>query len=171
MEGPFLKTAGETFFWEVNFTDNYNATHGFVYAFCVLTHVIPGANGNGTLATITFKAKTCGSSVLDLTDTKLKNSEGDYILHETKDGSVTVAMYLGDLGSGPPPTFFAFDGIVDGWDLTLFIMCYNGLAPPEAMYLADLGSGPPITWFAFDGQVTGWDLTMFIMCYNDLGPP
>jgi len=129
VEGPFLQTAGETFFWEVNFTDNYNATYGYVYAFCVLTHVIPGADGNGTLATITFKAKTCGGSILDLTDTKLKNSEGDYISHETKDGSVTVAMYLGDLGSGPPPTFFAFDGIVNAWDLTLFIMCYNGLGP------------------------------------------
>jgi hypothetical protein len=38
---------------------------------------------------------------------------------------------VGDLGSPVKyvPTFFACDGIVDAWDLTLFIACYNGLGP------------------------------------------
>jgi hypothetical protein len=169
-EGPFLQTAGETLFWEVNFTDNYNATHGYAYAFCALTHVIPGANGNGTLATITFKAKTCGGSILDLTDTKMKDSEGDYISHETKDGSITVASYLGDLGTGPPPTFFAFDGVIDAFDFALWKACYDGLAPPNAMYLADLGTGPPPTFFAFDGVIDAFDFALWKACYDGLGP-
>jgi hypothetical protein len=107
VEGPFLQTAGETFFWEVNFTDNYNATHGYVYAFCVLTHVIPGANGNGTIAKITFKSMAPGTSVLHLTETKLKNSGGDYIPHQTYDGTVIVKK-PGDANG---------DGVVDAKDL------------------------------------------------------
>ncbi|RLI44399.1 hypothetical protein DRO69_07475, partial [Candidatus Bathyarchaeota archaeon] len=32
-EGPFLKKDGaSTFFWRVEFTDNYNETHGLIYA-------------------------------------------------------------------------------------------------------------------------------------------
>jgi len=68
-EGPFLKTAGEAFFWIVNLADNYNATHGYIRAFCTLTHVIPGPTGNGIIANITFKSKVIGSSILDLTNT------------------------------------------------------------------------------------------------------
>ena len=52
---------------------------------------------------------------------------------------------LGDLG-GPVsyvPTFFAFDRVVNGYDMSLFIQCYKGLAPPEAVYLGDLGGGVP----------------------------
>lgn len=89
--------------------------------------------------------------------------------------STTFGVYiLGDLG-GPVyyvPTFFAFDGKVDGIDLALFIQCYKGLAPPEAMYLGDLG-GPVNyvpTFFAYDGKVDGIDLALFIQCYKGLGP-
>jgi hypothetical protein len=165
-EGPFLKTAGETFFWEVNFTDNYNATHGFVYAFCHLTHVIPGANGNGTIAIITFKSMAHGASVLHLTETKLKNSAGDYISHETVDGTVIIGK-LGDLGGGLPPQFFAFDGEVNGLDAALFRMCYLGQGP---ILLGDLGGGVPPQFFAFDGEVNGLDAALFRMCYLGQGP-
>ena len=138
-EGPFLKTAGETFPWEVNFTDNYNATHGFVYAFCHLTHVIPGANGNGTIAIITFRSMAPGASVLHLTETKLKNSGGGYIPHETRDGSVTIVGKPGDLDE---------DGDVDGFDASLFrkayIFEYNSLAD-----------------FDKDGDVDGLDASQF----------
>jgi len=108
-EGPFLKTAGETFFWVVNLTDNYNATHGYIYAFCILTHVIPGADGTGVIANVTFKSKTHGSSILDLTGTKLKSSAGDYISHGTYDGTVIVKK-PGDVNG---------DGKVDTVDLSM----------------------------------------------------
>jgi hypothetical protein len=137
-EGPFLKTAGETFFWEVNFTDNYDATHGFVYAFCHLTHVMPGANGNGTIAIITFKSMAPGTSVLHLTETKLKNSGGDYISHETRDGSVTIGK-PGDLDG---------DGDVDGWDASLF----------REAYIFEYN---PLADFDKDGDVDGLDASKF----------
>ena len=85
--------------------------------------------------------------------------------------STVLISKVGDFGTGPPVTYFACDGQVTGWDLSIFIMCYNELAPPEAMYLGDLGSGPPPSFFACDGFVDGWDLNLFIQCYNDLGPP
>lgn len=40
------------------------------------------------------------------------------------------AMYLGDLGSGPPPRFYQCDNKVDAFDLALFIYCYKGLVDP-----------------------------------------
>jgi len=142
-EGPFLKTAGETFFWPMNFTDHYNATHGFVYAFCHLTHVIPGANGNGTIAIITFKSMAPGTSVLHLTETKLKNSAGDYISHETRDGTVTIGK-PGDLDG---------DGDVDYQDLFLFLQAYKYEYNP----LADLDG---------DGDVDYQDLFLFLQAYK-----
>jgi ABC-type transport system substrate-binding protein len=77
----------------------------------------------------------------------------------------------GDLGSGPPPTFFAFDGVVDAFDYALWKACYDGTAPPNAMYLGDLGSGPPPTFFAFDGVVDAFDYALWKACYDGLGPP
>jgi len=129
-EGPFLKTVGETFFWIVNLTDNYNATHGYIRAFCHLTYVIPGPNGTGQIANVTFKSKALGNSTLDLTNTKLKKSDGEYLLHETLDGTVVVEK-LGDLGGGLPPKFFQFDGKVDSKDYSLFLRCLKGTGPEK----------------------------------------
>ena len=85
--------------------------------------------------------------------------------------STTFTVYiLGDLGGGIPPKFFQFDGKVDGKDLSLFLMCYTGAAPPEVMYLADLGGGIPPKFFDFDGVVDGKDLSLFLMCYTGIGP-
>jgi hypothetical protein len=38
-------------------------------------------------------------------------------------------MYLADLGGGVPPAFYQCDGIVDGKDLALFLLCYKGSGP------------------------------------------
>ena len=44
--------------------------------------------------------------------------------------STTFEVYiLGDLGGGLPPQFFAFDGKVDGKDLSLFLQCFRGTGP------------------------------------------
>jgi hypothetical protein len=88
--------------------------------------------------------------------------------------SFVKVKLVGDLG-GPVsyvPTFFAFDGKVDGNDLALFVQCYKGLAPLEAKYLGDLG-GPVSyvpTFFAYDGKVDGNDLALFVASYKGLGP-
>jgi hypothetical protein len=84
-------------------------------------------------------------------------------------GWILVTM-VGDLGSGPPPTFFACDGKVNAWDFALWKACYDGVAPPNAMYLGDLGSGPPPTFFACDGKVNAWDYALWKACYDGLGP-
>ena len=49
---------------------------------------------------------------------------------ESTFNSTTFKVYiLGDLGGGLPPQFFLFDGIVDGKDKALFLLCYKGQGP------------------------------------------
>jgi len=81
---------------------------------------------------------------------------------------------LADLGGGvQTPQFFAFDGKVDSSDLTLFLQCCRGTAPPEAMYLGDLGGADGITpqFFAFDGKVDSRDVLLFVQCYKGTAQP
>jgi len=94
-EGPFLKTAGDTFLIVKSFTDNYNATHGLIWAACTLIGTGSGANGNGTLATITFKTRAFGIGVLHLAETDLIDSQmpsPGHILHTTQDGLIRVTV-------------------------------------------------------------------------------
>jgi len=87
---------------------------------------------------------------------------------DTADNSLMFHRKYGDLGDDTP-AFEVFDKDADGFDLALFIQCFNDLAPPQYMYLGDLGNDTPI-WFAFDGDTDGFDLALFIQCFNDLGP-
>jgi len=91
-EGPFLKTAGQTSFFVKEFTDNYNETHGVIWAFCTLIGQGPGATGNGTLATITFKATFVGVATLKLAETDVLDSQmpPNHISHITEDGTVNI---------------------------------------------------------------------------------
>ena len=91
-EGPFLKTAGGTFFTVKEFTDNYNETHGRIWAACVLEGQGPGANGTGTLAIITFKTKLNGTAILHLAETDLIDSKmpPNHISHITVDGNIKI---------------------------------------------------------------------------------
>ena len=91
-EGPFLKTAGGTFFMVKEFTDNYNETHGRIWAACVLEGQGPGTSGAGTLEMITFKAKLNGTAILHLAETDLIDSEmpPNHISHVTADGDVKI---------------------------------------------------------------------------------
>jgi len=93
MEGSFLKTAGDTYFMIKEFNDNYNTTHGRIWAACVLQGQGPGATGNGTLATITFKAKSVGNATIHLAETDLIDSKMPigHIPHTTIDGTIKVA--------------------------------------------------------------------------------
>ena len=51
---------------------------------------VPGADGSGTLATITFNAKTSGNSNLGLNKVTLLNPDGDKISADVVSGSVEV---------------------------------------------------------------------------------
>jgi hypothetical protein len=92
IEGPFLKSGGgQTFFYTVNFTDNYNSTHGLLYIACTLTENLSGVSGNGVLATIKFESLALGnSSLLHLADVKASDPNASSISHEDSDGIITV---------------------------------------------------------------------------------
>jgi hypothetical protein len=88
-EGLFLKLHGSTMF-DGNIGNNYNQTHGQLWMYCLRLWSGYGVDGNGTLATITFRAKTGGTSSLSLADTVLGNSSAQGIDHTTTDGQVNV---------------------------------------------------------------------------------
>lgn len=84
--------------WIVNFTDNYNATHGLILASCTLYDVPDGVSGSGRLTWMEFKAVGSGDSPLDLTYvfpesfSLLFDSNWDPITHTTIDGIVHVGL-------------------------------------------------------------------------------
>jgi hypothetical protein len=90
-EGSFLKNSGQTFFLINNFTDQYDSGRGIVYVTCTLTGPLQGANGNGVLATITFKSlTTANSNPLHLAEVLLYDSNVSPIPYEVVDGTVTI---------------------------------------------------------------------------------
>jgi hypothetical protein len=97
-EGPFLKSGGaSTFFYVVNFTDNYNATHGLAFFACAQLAPggpVPGVNGTGSIAAITFKVVSGGGSILHLEDTILDDSADppNHIPHTLIDGEAYAGI-------------------------------------------------------------------------------
>jgi hypothetical protein len=92
IEGSFLKSGGgQTFFYTVNFTDNYNSTYGLLYIASTLTGNLSGVSGSGVLATVKFESVALGnSSSLHLADVKASDPNAFSISHEDSDGIVTV---------------------------------------------------------------------------------
>ena len=90
-EGPFLQTGGTTF-WAENITNAYNSTHGRLCVGSTLLGQVPGVNGSGVLATITFQTQGIGNTTLHFDDTKLYDCSmpPQPIEHETIDGEVVV---------------------------------------------------------------------------------
>jgi hypothetical protein len=62
-EGQFLKSAGTTAFAP----PEINQPGGYLNANCTLVDLVPGANGTGTIANITFQVKAKGQSRISLT--------------------------------------------------------------------------------------------------------
>jgi len=92
-EGPFLREVGATFYWQVQFNDQYNATHGILEILCSITGGTSGANGSGTLASVIFMALSAGNGTLHLEETKLIDPaipNPNPIVHTTTDGAVQV---------------------------------------------------------------------------------
>jgi len=80
-EGPFLETGGTTFF-----DYSLDATDGNVIVYDTLTGSIPGVNGAGTLATLTFEASNVGSCPLDLQNVELADSSDQPISCQVSSG-------------------------------------------------------------------------------------
>jgi hypothetical protein len=81
-EGPFLKSFGTTV---INKMED-NPLTGVIWIAISLVSSAPPANGNGTLATVTFNVTQLGESTLHLYETKLSDQNGADLLHETSDG-------------------------------------------------------------------------------------
>ena len=91
-EGSFLKTSGETFF-----NANISTTAGMISAMCALMGNVPAVDGSGVLATITFKTKSLGSSLLQLSDTILGDVNGNRLPHMAWSGAVDVVQIYRDI--------------------------------------------------------------------------
>jgi hypothetical protein len=152
-----------------SFTETFNVT---VYAndTAIQTKTLTLTSGNST--TLTFTWDTSGFAKGNYTISAVADTvpgETDTADNNRTDGWILVAM-VGDLGGGVPPQFFNCDGKCDGKDLSLFLQCFKGTAPPDAMYLGDLGGGVPPAFFNCDGKCDGKDLSLFLQCFKGLGP-
>ena len=96
-EGPFLKGFGTTI---INKMEDDPVT-GTVWIAISLVSPAPPANGNGTLAMITFQVTGLGESNLHLYDTSLTDKFGGSLLHETNDGYFNNVL-LAKLYVDPP---------------------------------------------------------------------
>ena len=87
--GPVFTSPGVLIFNQ-SWTDNYNATHGLIHIVCTL--VGQGMfSGTTTLATVYFKVKSYGTTVLHLQNTSLLDNSSPFPLeipHTTADGTV-----------------------------------------------------------------------------------
>ena len=93
VEGPFLRQIGSTNLFVVNFTDDYDSTHGLAWVSAVLNGPGPGAFGNGTIASIGLNARSIGSTGLWLSETKLVDSAAALIPHIDVDGVAYITFH------------------------------------------------------------------------------
>jgi parallel beta-helix repeat protein len=150
-------------------TENFNVS---IYANTTIIQKQTVTLMSKTPTTITFLWSTIGFAkgncrISATADTVLgeKDTEDNTLV-----GNWILITQVGDLGGGLPPAFFQCDKKVDGKDLSLFLQCFKGAAPPEAMYLGDLGGGVPPEFYQCDGKVDSKDLALFLLCFKGLGP-
>jgi hypothetical protein len=186
--GPTIINRGDTLSGRANVnvtvanlgdnTENFNVT---AYASSMLVIATIGTKAVTVapgipLTTINFPWNTTGYTPGNYTiwsSASFLWGETNFTDNTYTDGKVTVKL-IGDLGSrvGSTNVFAAFDNLVTSADLSLFLQCYKGTAPPADMYLGDLGSrvGTSNVFFAYDGLVTSADLSLFLQCYKGGGP-
>jgi len=102
--GPFLGPKDSYFFVITTFDDDYNATHGRMYISASLIGSVPGVTGSGTLATINLTTVSYGGSILDLSNTKLINSNIATIPHTSIDGEAYAGVVNIAIGKIDTPT-------------------------------------------------------------------
>jgi hypothetical protein len=81
-EGPFLRSAGWTYFWK-------STGQGSFEIFCMVWGS-GSASGSGVLASVSFEAVARGETVLDLHDVKLYDGSWSIIQCTEEDGQVRV---------------------------------------------------------------------------------
>jgi hypothetical protein len=86
-EGPFLLGAGPTLFTPGLINNVGGSINGNSD---LLNGAIPGANGNGTLLTVSFKALSTGTSNLSLLNLLALNSFGQGLTYTTSTAAVNV---------------------------------------------------------------------------------
>jgi len=160
VEGPFLKNGGNTFF-TFNINNAYNATHGRLLAGSTLLGAVPGVNGSGTLATVTFKAKATGNTPLHLSDITLLDATPpprNPIPHTTNHATVTVV-------SSYPIWDLNQDGKCDIKDLAIAAKAYGSYpGSPNWNPIADI-TGP--TLLVPDGKVDIRDIALIAKHYGE----
>ena len=87
-EGPFLKSGGSTYF-----SYFLNTTGEHVIVDCTLEGEIPGVNGSGTLATVTFNTTNAGECPLNLYNVDLRDSTDTEIPCEAVSGNFTSMLH------------------------------------------------------------------------------
>ena len=171
-EGPLLKAGGSTFF-DSTIRNAYNATHGWLLAGSTLLGQVPGVNGTGTLATITFQTTAAGDTPLQFSDdpivTFLLDSSSPprhSIPFTTVDGTVRVTVPDVAVASIATPPSIALGsiasinitaqnqgGIPETFDVTLY---YNDISI-ETRTVADLPGTESRTLNFY------WDTTLLSM--------
>jgi len=138
-EGPFLQSRGSTYVVK----DDMNDTEGHVRYALSLLSVSSGANGSGTLFSVTFRATTAtlGASNLTLQDTDLGDYNGDPIDHAIMNGSIEVLLveviqwtsdgHIFETASSSQITGFAYNDTTKMVNLTL-------TGPPDIAGYTDL---------------------------------
>jgi hypothetical protein len=103
-EGPFLSGGGSTFFIPGTI-DNVGGSIAFNGD--TLLGPLPGVNGSGTLAILSFTAIGSGSSPVDPANEILLDSKGNNIDFSTENGTINIS---GTLAPVPEPSSFLMLG-------------------------------------------------------------
>lgn len=122
VEGPFLKSGGSTYNI-TSFDDNYNSTHGRAMVAFTLIGNVSGVSGIGVLATITFKTKGLGVSLLDFAETRLGDPNSIQIFHNVADGAVQVVKAIRDVAIKDVTT--PSNQIVEGQTVNIMVVLAN----------------------------------------------
>lgn len=131
VEGPFLASFGPTFVVKLEIDDEFSATQGRVWV-VIVVYGDGFADGNGTLATITFNATASGECALDLysdypfkpDELKLVTCGPEPIPHKVVDGTVVVSSNPDDPLDPPNPDLNG-DETVDLKDVFLAAKAYG----------------------------------------------
>jgi hypothetical protein len=177
VEGTFLSEFGPTFVAKSDVNNSFTSGHGRVW-FAAVIYGTGFADGNGTLAVLTFKALSTGRSVLNLFSdnpvredaVKLTTCLGKVIQNHAVDGSVVVVEGSGDpvdplsdtggsLQSGLANVDVNDDGVVDMRDMAIVAAAYRA-SSSDVRYdvKADLNH---------DGQVDIVDLALVARNFMD----
>ena len=131
VEGPFMASGGPTFVAKMEIKDEYTTTLGRVWV-AIVIYGEEWADGNGTLATVTFNATAPGECVLNLSSETVTCGP-EWIPHTDVDGYVVVSADPADPPnpadpSDPPDSpspDLNGDGVVDIFDVVIMAKAFG----------------------------------------------